>query len=73
MNFFKLKFKKYYYKKSKKINKISFSDNTYWMNFEKFKDPDGKTRNLAKEYIKKKIDLKNEIEFLEKKFKKKKD
>lgn len=71
MNFFKLKFNNYYYKKSKKKNNISFSDNTYWMNFEKFRDPDGKIRNLAKEYEKKKIDLKNEIEFLKKKFGKK--
>ncbi len=72
MNFFKLKFSNYYYKKSKKLNKIRFEDDTYWMNFEKFKDPDGKIRNLEKEYKKKKIDLKNEIDFLKKKFGKKK-
>jgi 2-polyprenyl-3-methyl-5-hydroxy-6-metoxy-1,4-benzoquinol methylase len=66
-NFFNLKFNQYYIKKNKKNN---FSKNNYWNDFENFKDPDGKLRNLLNEKIKKLDDLSNEISFIKKKFKK---
>ena len=71
-NFLNLNYKKFYFKKKSIKSVQNFANNKYWLNFKKFKDPDGKIRNLSKEYIKKKNDLKNEISFLKKKYKNKK-
>lgn len=71
-DFYNLNFKSFYFKK-KKINLYqNFANNLYWSNFTKFKDPDGKIRDLSKEFSKKKKDLRNEIFFLKKKFHNKK-
>ena len=67
-NFFKLNYKSFYLKKKIKSSAQNFSNNKYWLNYQKFRDPDGKIRNLSNEYLKKKNDLKNEISFLKKKY-----
>jgi 2-polyprenyl-3-methyl-5-hydroxy-6-metoxy-1,4-benzoquinol methylase len=71
-DFYKLNFKSFYFKKKKVSLYQNFANNLYWSNYKKFKDPDGKIRDLSKEFLKKKKDLRNEISFLKEKFNNKK-
>ena len=48
-NFLNLNYKKFYFKKKSIKSVQNFANNKYWLNFKKFKDPDGKIRNLSKE------------------------